>query len=305
MSSDSASAELSRPEFGRAEWGLAGLVLFAWSTSWIALHWQLGDVAPEISITWQFLLAGLCMVGWCLATGERLGGFSARDHLLFAVLGATLFSTNFALFYHAGLWLVSGMLSVIFALAAPGNVIMQSVVMRRPVAWTVALGSAIGVLGVATLFAPEFLEHGIGHVTGLVLAALGTLVFCTGNFVSTRVQARGIPLASATAWGMIYGAVELALTSWLRGIPFDIEWTPTYLGSLVYLALISSVIAFMSYLSLLRRIGPARAGYLTVLFPVFALMISALVEDYQWTVWSFAGIAAVAIGNVLVLWRKT
>jgi drug/metabolite transporter (DMT)-like permease len=64
------------------------------------------------------------------------------------------------------------------------------------------------------------------------------------------------------------------------------------------------VLAFMTYLSLLRRIGPARAGYMTVLFPVFALMISGQYEGYQWTHWSFIGIAAVALGNVLVLWRK-
>ncbi len=82
------------------------------------------------------------------------------------------------------------------------------------------------------------------------------------------------------------------------------EWTFAYLGALAFLALIASVVAFWTYLSLLRRIGPARAGYMTVLFPVFALLISGQYEGYQWSAWSFAGLAFIAAGNVLVLWQR-
>lgn len=294
----------SRPLIGAPEIGLLLLVVFAWSTSWIALHLQLGRVAPEISILWRFALGWLFMLVLCVARGEPLRGFSVRDHLMFAALGITLFSLNFVLFYHAGLVLVSGMLSVVFALAAPGNVIMQAVALRRPVPVTVVLGSIVGVVGLAVLFAPEIMVSGLGHAAGLLLAGAGTIVFCTGNFMSAKIQGRGVPLASATAWGMFYGAALLAVTSFARGLDFTIEWTPTYLGALLYLALVASVIAFMAYLSLLRRLGPARAGYLTVLFPVFALIISAVYEGYQWSPWSFIGLAGVALGNVLVLWRR-
>jgi drug/metabolite transporter (DMT)-like permease len=258
-----------------------------------------------VSILWRFLIAGLFMFGWCVARGEKIGGFSSRDHLFFFGLGVTLFSTNFVLFYYGGLVLVSGMLAVVFALAAPLNVIIQSVALKRPVPWQVAAGSVVGVLGVAALFAPEVIAFGYGHIGGLLLALAGTMFFCTGNFLSARVQGRGIPLASATAWGMAYGSAFLFALSLVRGQTFQVEYTLGYLGALVFLAVIASVLAFMTYLSLLRRIGPARAGYMTVLFPVFALMISGQYEGYQWTQWSFIGIAAVAVGNVLVLWRKT
>ncbi|BCJ91680.1 multidrug DMT transporter permease [Terrihabitans soli] len=289
---------------GRTEFILAALVLFAWSTSWIGVRLQLGVVAPEVSLLWRFLIAGLFMFGFCAVRGEKLSGFSGRDHLFFAGLGLTLFCMNFVLFYYGGLVLVSGMLAVVFALAAPINVIVQSAVLKRPVSWQVAAGSIVGVLGVAALFAPEIIENGYGHISGLVLATFGTFFFCTGNLLSARVQNRGIPLASATAWGMAYGSCFLLVLSLVRGQTFQIEYTVAYLGALLFLALIASVLAFMTYLSLLRRIGPARAGYLTVLFPVFALMISGQYEGYQWTYWSFIGIAAVAFGNVLVLWRS-
>jgi drug/metabolite transporter (DMT)-like permease len=294
----------ARPAMGRADLILAALLLFAWSTSWIGVRLQLGVVAPEVSILWRFLIAGAFMFAWCAARGEKLRGFSRRDHLYFAALGLTLFSTNFVLFYYSGLILVSGMMAVVFALAAPLNVIMESALLRRPVPWTVAVGSVIGLVGVGALFLPEVLDFGYGHLGGLALCIAGTLSFCTGNLMSARVQERGIALAPATAWGMLYGSVILFAESLLRGHAFRIEWTAAYLGSLVFLALVASVIAFWTYLSLLRRIGPARAGYMTVLFPVFALLISGQYEGYQWTVWSFVGLALIALGNVLVLWHK-
>ena len=56
-------------------------------------------------------------------------------------------------------------------------------------------------------------------------------------------------------------------------------------------ALVSSVAAFWAYLTLLGRIGAARAGYLTVMFPVFALAISTVVEGYVWTGPAIVGLA--------------
>ncbi|WP_338110031.1 hypothetical protein [Roseibium polysiphoniae] len=65
--------------------------------------------------------------------------------------------------------------------------------------------------------------------------------------------------------------------------------------------MISSVVAFGSYLTLLGRIGSARAGYATVIFPVVALSISTVFEGYQWTGSAILGLACVLFGNILML----
>ena len=61
--------------------------------------------------------------------------------------------------------------------------------------------------------------------------------------------------------------------------------------------------AFACYLTLLRRIGAARAGYATVLFPIVALAISTLFEGYAWTALAVRGVALALLGNVVVLTR--
>jgi drug/metabolite transporter (DMT)-like permease len=79
--------------------------------------------------------------------------------------------------------------------------------------------------------------------------------------------------------------------------------TLPYLGGLIYLAVIASVIAFACYLTLLGRIGSARAGYATVMFPVAALLVSTVLEDFTWGPEALTGLACVIAGNLLVLRR--
>ena len=73
------------------------------------------------------------------------------------------------------------------------------------------------------------------------------------------------------------------------------------MGSLVWLILISSVLTFNCYLSLIGRIGPGRAVYAAVVFPVFALLISARYEDYEWSVLALVGLVFVILGNVIMI----
>jgi drug/metabolite transporter (DMT)-like permease len=107
--------------------------------------------------------------------------------------------------------------------------------------------------------------------------------------------------AVIVAWGMLYGAGILAIFAVLRGHPFIVEPTAPYLAGLLYLALIASVMAFACYLTLLGRIGADRAAYVTVMLPVVALAVSTVLEGYRWSIPAGLGLAAVLVGNLLVL----
>jgi drug/metabolite transporter (DMT)-like permease len=100
---------------------------------------------------------------------------------------------------------------------------------------------------------------------------------------------------------MLYGCAALAIYAAINRHAFIVDWSPTYLIALAYLALVGSVVAFAAYLTLLGRIGADRAAYVTVLGPVVALIVSTFVENFHWSPPSILGLVAVLIGNVLVL----
>lgn len=281
---------------------LYALVVFVWGTSWIALSLQAGPVAPEVSVLWRFAVACPIMFAWAWLAGRRLA-FEGREHLTFFGLGVTLFSNNLVLFYHASLWIPSGLMAVVFSLASIFNVALGALLLRQPLDGRVLLAGVIGTTGIALMFLPEITAHGFswGAAYGLGFSVAATLSFCAGNIISSASQRRGVPVLSATAWGMLYGVGYLITLALVLGKSFRIEWTVVYLACLVWLAVVASVIAFASYLTLLGRIGPARAGYMTVLFPVVALAASTVFEGYTWTWAAAAGVALVIAGNVMVL----
>ena len=298
---DGASINASR--LAPADLGLYAVTVFVWGTSWIALKGQLGEVSPEVSTLWRFLLAAPLMWLWAFARGDTLA-YPAADHRRFAAAGALMFSSNFVLFLYGGQYLPSGLLAVVFSLVSILNLLLGAAFLGQPIMPRVAAGGVIGAAGIALLYSPQ-IAGGVqrGALLGLAFCLAGTLSFCAGNLVSTAIQRRGVPLLAATAWGMTYGVAALAAIVLVRGQPLIVEWTPRYLGATLYLALFASVVAFASYLTLLRRIGAARAGYATVLFPIVALAVSTLVEGYRWTLPAILGAALALAGNVLVLRR--
>lgn len=288
--------------FESIDYGLYALTVVAWSASWFAISLQVGTVSNEVNLVWRFAIATVLMFCWVVLSRRPLR-FPIADHLRFAALGVLIFSSNFLLFYYGALHLVSGLLSVVFSLASVVNMLLGAIVMRERPSARILAGGLIGFSGIALMFWPEMASHGLsdGTVTGLLLCITGTLSFCLGNLVSASAQRRGLPLISMNAWGMLYGTLWSAFLALLLGRPFIIVPTVAYLGSLLFLAVVATVVAFAAYLTLLGRIGGARAGYATVMFPVFALVISTVFEGYQWTPWAVIGLGFVALGNVLVI----
>lgn len=277
------------------------LTVLIWGTTWIALKLQLGVVAIPVSIVYRFGLAALVLFVMLLLS-RKLQVMYRRGHLICLAQGLCLFCINFMCFLSASQWIPSGLVAVVFSTATLWNALNARVFFRQKIARNVLLGGGLGLAGLGLLFWPELVGHSASPQTllGLGLALLGTLCFSAGNLLSSLQQKAGLRPLTTNAWGMAYGAGMLSLYCVFKGIPFDMEWNTRYVGSLLYLVIPGSVIGFTAYLTLVGRMGPERAAYCTVLFPVVALNVSALVEGYQWTAPALAGLVLVMLGNVLV-----
>jgi len=279
-------------------------VVLVWGTTWIMISFQIGVVPPEASVAYRFAIAAALMFAWAGLRGLPLR-FRARDHLFIALQGALIFSTNFVLFYLAALDLATGLLAVVFSTASILTMLFSALRRRRAPPARALGGAALGSCGIALVFWPEIAAFSLssGAGLGLVLSLGGTVSFSLGGLVAARNQMAGLSVRGTTAWAMTYGTVLLSLFVVARGASFTFEPTFAYVGSLLFLAVFGSVVAFACYFALLARIGPERSAYATVLFPVVALVISTLFEGYQWTAMALLGVALTLAGNLVVLVR--
>jgi drug/metabolite transporter (DMT)-like permease len=273
-----------------------------WGSTWLAIKFQLGLVAPEISLVYRFALAGALLALWCAVTGRSLR-FSLRQHGYLAALGVGMFGLNYLCVYWAEQYVTSGLVAVAFSIITFLNPIGMRLYFGTPVAGRMLIAATLGVVGVTLLFLPELqlARQGGDIALGIALALASAVVASAGNMVAMRNNTDGIAVFPSTAWGMAYGALTAAIVATVRGVPWTFDARAPYVLSLLYLAVAGSVLAFGAYLTLLKRVGGGPAAFVSVLSPVIAMILSTLFEGYLWTWVAGAGVVLAVIGNYVAL----
>ena len=283
------------------------IVLLAWGSSWFAISLQLGDVAPQVSIVWRFLLASFMLFIWCFARGLKLS-FSWRDHLNWIILGFFLFCVNYICAYFGTLYLTTGVVCLIFSTLTLFTVLNGFIFFKKPVRLPILFGALIGIAGLSIIFSSEIssadwsLDSEI--IKGFLWMLLATFFASIGMLLSGQMQARKIPLIQSNAFSMLYGSLILVTYISFSDISFSFSTSYSYVASLIYLALVASVVGFGVYLKLVGNIGADKASYVNIFTPTIALLLSTLFEDYQWSLIGFVGVILIIIGNIIVLYAK-
>ncbi|MFA9594400.1 DMT family transporter [Citrobacter telavivensis] len=280
------------------------LVVVIWGTTWIAIYLQQGPVAAPVSIFWRFAVATALMMVIMLLRG-KLRTLSLRDHLFCLLQGSCVFCFNFWCFYTAAAWINTGLESVIFSMAVLFNAVNSFFFFGQKPPLRFYCAAALGLTGIVTLFWHDLMSSGFSGslLLGIGLSALGTFGFSLGNMISLRHQKKGLEVMTTNSWAMLYGTLLIATIALVRGDNFTPQWTFSYLGALLYLAVFGSVIAFGAYFTLVGRIGPSNAAYSTLLFPLVALSFSTVYEGYSWQVNAVTGLVLILVGNLVMFAR--
>lgn len=276
-----------------------------WGSTWLAIKYQLGSVDPMVSVIYRFGLAAALLIIFCYAKGLKLR-FTLKEHLFMALLGALLFSVNYWLVYVAEVYLTSGLVAVLFSSIVFMNIANGAIFLGTPMEKKMILGAVIGIAGILMIFMPEIKSFDLSDkgVFGLCIGFVSVLLASFGNIASARNTKNNIPVIQANAFGMSYGALLMLLIAVVSGKSFSFSFSMPYIGSLFYLSIFGSIIAFGSYLTLIGSIGASRASYAIMLVPVVALIFSSFFEGYGWNFLSVSGLFLVVGGNFLALRRQ-
>lgn len=289
----------------------SNLQLFAtcvliWSTTWLAITFQLGAVAPEISVGYRFLIASIVLFLYCRWRGLNLR-FALREHADFLLFGAGMFCISYIFIYYAETYIVSGMVAIAYSASPMINMLMARALFSTPMTTRVTTGAMFGIAGIVCVFWNEFanLSSSRNAALGAMLAALSVIFSSAGSMAATRIHRRGYSTWSSMAWGMFYGGVMSLMIGVALGKPLNFEATGGYVGSLIYLAVLGSIITFACYLTLQARIGAARAGYIGVMTPILALVLSFFVETFAVGWLTIFGVLLSITGNIVILRGKS
>jgi drug/metabolite transporter (DMT)-like permease len=259
-----------------------------WGSTFWAITLQLGEVAPAVSVMYRFGLAAAVLFVWCRLRGDRLL-LPWRVQRWLVLQGFATFALSYVCTYSAEQYLVSALVSVLFALMVFWNPLCNRVAFGTPLTWRTWCAAAVAMCGVSLLFYPsiraswrDIVSGGSGRfLLGFALALLATLSSSVGNVVVVKVRQQSANVLLTMAWSMFWGSALVALWVLATGQPLQLPAAPRYWIGLLYLALFGSVIAFGAYFTLIDRIGSQKAVYVGVVTPVISVLLSIQLEHYR------------------------
>jgi len=284
---------------------LFGITLLCWSPTWYVIKFQLGYVDPLVSVFYRFLMASIIIFIYLIVKKKKLI-FSLNQHVWFMFFGICLYSTNYVFFYLSNTYLISAFPAIVFSTVVIMNIIGETFYFKKKPSLKTLIGAMIGMGGIIVIFNDEIFNFSLTNSThiGLLLALFGTFCASTGNMIHQRNLNNNFPLIETIAFAMFYGSLVTLLITQVKGTELLFEYSIRYIGSLAYLSIVGSIFAFIFYLRLLEKVGAGRAGYVGVVMPVLALLISTIFENLEWKIDLIIGLPILIIGAVLVINQK-
>ncbi len=276
-------------------------VVMIWGTTWIAISLQQqSGIAANVAVFWRFFISAMILFVFVILS-RKLQKLNRTDHLFCLLQGLCVFGLNFVCFYYAVQYISSGLEAVIFSMAMIFNVINAKLFFAQQVSARFYPAALLGLLGIIALFWHDVIGADLNRNTlmGIGLCVLGTYGFSLGNMISTRHQKQGLDIFTTNAYGMLYGAILMALISGFKQDNFFPSMQLSAITALLYLAVFGSVIGFTAYFYLIGRIGAGKAAYSTLLFPLVAMVISTIWEGYQWHINAVIGVILILCGNAI------
>jgi drug/metabolite transporter (DMT)-like permease len=279
-----------------------GLLVLIWSSTWVAIKIGLEDCPPLLGAGVRFAAAGLVLLAIAAVQRRRL---LRTDWVLVAVLALAPFAFAYGLVYWGEQYVPSGLAAVLFGIlplytALLGTVLLPDEPLRLPL----LVGVLIGIGGLSLAFL-ESIELGSAEkaalgATALALAPLGAAL---GSIFQKR-RAAELDAVVLNGWAMLVGGLLLLPLSALSEDWGDFVWSAESVGSIAYLALFGSAIAFVTLTVLLRHISAMAMSFLAMLLSFGALLFGAALYDESITVRAVAGAALVAAGLGIAQWSR-
>lgn len=276
------------------------LLCAIWGSTWIVIKAGLRDLPVLSSAAARFTLAAAVFVVVAPQLHRREGG-ERPPRWLALTMGLLSFAIPYGIIYTVETVLPSGLTSVLWAIFPMMTAVLahQWLPGERLGArqW---IGFSVGFGGVVVLFATDLRGIGPSALAAGGLLLLSPLAAALGQVVLKRHgQATSAVLVNRD--GMVVAAGAL----WLVALPLEplsaAVPSSAAIGSVAYLGLVGTVVAFGVYFWLLRWVSASRLSLIAYVTPAIALWLGFAVGDEPLRGSTLAGTALILLGIALAL----
>lgn len=267
------------------------LIAATWGLNFTMIRFGLDEFTPFAFASWRFVLGALPVlvlprpaISWKAMVGTGMFLFGGQFVFLFMAMEAGL---------------PPGLSSVLVQLQGPLTLVLAALVLREratPGQWA---GLAVAMIGVMLIGRSV---EGSASLFAVAIALLSALSWAAGNLFLRETRAASI--LSVTAWASLVPAPALILLSlWQDGLAATLApvLAPTWRGWLVLFYTVVPVmwLGYQLWGTLLRSYPAGKAGPVSLLVPVCALLFSALLTGESIDGLRLIGVIVVLAGVAL------
>ncbi len=283
---------------------MIALLVFIWGSTWLVIKIGLTDLPPFLSAGVRFAFGATILFAVARMQGIASIPRSARLNAALFVLGTGSFSVNYGVVYWSEQYLPSGLTAVLFATYPFFTLLVAHLIIPgERITTRKMIGVLLGFAGVVLIFRTDLTVANPQGLTAAMVILVSPVVaaICT---VAIKRWGGHVHPYMLTTLPMTYGALTLLTVSFLTEDIGAARWSATAVGSIVYLAIFGSVIGFVVYYTILRKVAVTSLNLIAYLFPVVAVALGFLILGEVLEPLTFLGAGAIVVGIVIATYRR-
>jgi drug/metabolite transporter (DMT)-like permease len=279
------------------DWSLLAALSVLWGGSFFFNGVVLRELPPFTLVLLRVVFAAIILLPVLRFYGLPFpqGWTGWRPFFLVALFNNVL---PFSLIVVGQTYIPSGLASILNATTPLFTVLVMAAAGEEKLILRRVAGVIVGLIGVMILHGGRLGFDG-GQGPGILLCLAGALSYGISALVARRSLADSPPLATAT-FQLMVSSLMMAIVAavferpWQLPVPGVVTWL-----AVLGLAALSTALAYIVFFQVLRRSGATNVMLVTLLVPVTAILLGALVLGEHIAPREIAG--ALVIGSALLL----
>jgi drug/metabolite transporter (DMT)-like permease len=284
-------------------WGPLLAVYLIWGTTYLAIRVVNETMPPLLSAGVRFVIAGAALYLWAVRRGDREGDRPTLNQWRSAlIVGALLLVGGNGGVVWAERTVPSGVVALIIALVPLWMAVFDRIALHRPLGARTVIGLVLGFAGTALLVG-QGVNAGSFDLRGAMFAFGASIAWATGSLYSRKAPLPKRPFVGNGMQQLLGGAllVVVGISIGELGDVDPQEFSRASLLAFGYLIVFGSLIAFTSYLWLLRNARTTLVATYAYVTPVVAVFLGWLILDEPVGLRTIVAAAVIVIAVALIV----